>query len=84
MYIEDVKNVLELRSLKNGTLLHRFDLPPGTISDVSVENKDDTEFFFKLQNYLSPTMVYHCKVDPSVFCRVCYTLRKRYPICPWS
>ena len=69
-YIEDVKNVLELRSLKNGTLLHRFDLAPGTISTVSVENKDDTEFFFNLHNHLSPGIVYHCKVEPVVSCRV--------------
>ena len=69
-YIEDVKNVLELRSLKNGELIHRFDLAPGSISSISIEDKDDTEFFFNLQNHLSPSMVYHCKVVPTVSCKV--------------
>ena len=69
-YTEGVKNVLELRCLKNGTLIHRFDLAPGSISSISVEDKDDTEFFFNLQNHLSPSMVYHRKVVPTVSCKV--------------
>jgi len=69
-YIEDVKNTLELRSLRSGKLLHRFDLAPGTISSLSAEDEHDNEIFFTLQNHLSPGMIHRCEVGQNVSCEV--------------
>ncbi|CAG7835182.1 unnamed protein product [Allacma fusca] len=69
-YLADVKHVLELRSLKDASLLHKFDLQPGSISGFTSDGKDDTEFFFALQSFLSPGTIYRCEVDVSVKCEV--------------
>ncbi|EPS72019.1 hypothetical protein M569_02738, partial [Genlisea aurea] len=56
-YLSDVKNVLQLRDLKTGTLLRRLPLDIGTISDISCRRKDGV-FFIKFTSFLIPGIIF--------------------------
>ncbi|CAG7720707.1 unnamed protein product [Allacma fusca] len=69
-YLEDVKHKLEIRSLRDGSLLQGLELQVGTISDFHVENKTSNEFFFKLKSFILPGSIYHCKSSGKVTCEI--------------
>lgn len=53
----DVTNQLEVRSLTNGSLIQRIDVPSGSI-DSFQGKKSDNEFFFRVVSFLSPGIIY--------------------------
>ena len=61
-YMHDVKNVLQLRDLKTGDLLHTFQLDIGCVAGFSGHPKFD-EMFFKFSSQITPGTVY--RVDLS-------------------
>ncbi|KAL7287872.1 hypothetical protein TKK_0017936 [Trichogramma kaykai] len=56
-YIEDVKNVLSIHSLENGTLLKKLPLDVGTISGFS-GHKKYSEIFYSFTSFLTPGIIY--------------------------
>ncbi|KAF2355436.1 Peptidase S9 prolyl oligopeptidase catalytic domain [Trinorchestia longiramus] len=70
-YIQDVKSVLQLRSLVTGELLCQLPLDIGTVNGVSGERKQ-SELFYKFTSKLSPGIIYHLELNvqpyvPKVF-----------------
>jgi prolyl oligopeptidase len=57
-HIEDVKNTLELRNLKDGSVIQTFPLDVGTITGYSAK-RQHTEFFFQFASFLSPGKIFH-------------------------
>jgi len=57
-YIHDVKSLLELRSLRDGSLIQNFPIEVGTISGFSGK-KEHSEFFFQFVSFLTPGRIYH-------------------------
>ncbi|CAI9116993.1 OLC1v1018298C3 [Oldenlandia corymbosa var. corymbosa] len=64
-YLRDVKNVLQLRDLKTGALLHDIPFDIGTVSDISSRRKDST-IFIKFTSFLVPGIIYQCNLDSQV------------------
>jgi len=72
--MDNVKNVLELRSLTSGDLLKTIDLEYGSIVGLSGERKQ-SELFYKFQSKLEPAVIYHLDLnstpyEPKVFRRI--------------
>ena len=61
MYVVDVKNQLEVRSL-NGSLIQHIDIPFGS-TENSWGKKSHNELFFLLESFLTPGILY--RVDLS-------------------
>lgn len=57
VFTRDVKSVLQLRSLNDGSLIQDFNMPAGSISDISCL-KEHTQFFFEFTSYLDPGIVF--------------------------
>lgn len=57
-YIEDVKSVLQINSLKTGKLEFKLPLEMGTISGFSGDI-DSTEIFYQFVSFLTPGVIYH-------------------------
>ncbi|KAJ8534959.1 hypothetical protein K7X08_016687 [Anisodus acutangulus] len=64
-YLSDVKNVLQLRDLKTGALLHHFPIDIGTVSGISARRKDGT-IFIGFSNFLIPGIIYECNLQAEV------------------
>lgn len=57
-YMQDVKNVLQLRDLRTGDLLHNFKLDIGSVTGFSGHLKHN-ELFFKFSSQITPGIIYH-------------------------
>ncbi|GMH04651.1 hypothetical protein Nepgr_006491 [Nepenthes gracilis] len=64
-YLSDVKCIMQIRDLKDGSLLHQLPIDIGSIDDISVRRKDST-VFFKFASFLSPGIIYQCNLDSGV------------------
>ncbi|XP_016546458.2 prolyl endopeptidase isoform X1 [Capsicum annuum] len=64
-YLSDVKNVLQLRDLKAGALLHHLPIDIGTVSGISARRKDGT-IFIGFTNFLIPGIIYECNLKAEV------------------
>jgi len=57
-WMRDVKDVMEIRTLKDGSLIKEVDLPgPGTISGFS-RKRGDAEMFYKFVSFLHPGTIF--------------------------
>jgi prolyl oligopeptidase len=63
-YMQDVKNVLQLRDLKTGDLLHTFKLDIGCVAGFSGHLKHK-ELFFKFSSQITPGTIYHVDLSSS-------------------
>ncbi|KAL2499283.1 Prolyl oligopeptidase family protein [Abeliophyllum distichum] len=64
-YLSDVKNVLQLRDLKAGTLLHLLPIEIGTVASISGQRKDKI-VFIGFTSFLIPGIIYTCNLDAEV------------------
>ena len=67
-YIRDVVNVLEIRSLSDGSLVRALDIPIGSITGFSGKRKQN-EIFFYFTSFLTPGIIYYYNFvnEPKVF-----------------
>ncbi|CAG7826338.1 unnamed protein product, partial [Allacma fusca] len=70
-----MKYMLDIRSLRDGSLLQEIDFQVGNILEFHLENKTSNEFFFKLQSCISPGLIYHCKSSGQVTCEIIKTIK---------
>lgn len=63
-YMHDVKNVLQLRNIKTGDLLHTFQLDIGCVAGFSGHLKYN-ELFFKFSSQITPGTIYHVDLATS-------------------
>ncbi|XP_060178641.1 uncharacterized protein LOC132608880 [Lycium barbarum] len=64
-YLCDVKNVLQLRDLKGGAVLHPLPIDIGTVSGISARRIDCT-IFFGFTNFLIPGIIYECNLKAEI------------------
>ncbi|XP_016457700.1 uncharacterized protein LOC107781502 isoform X1 [Nicotiana tabacum] len=64
-YLRDVKNVLQLRDLETGVLLHHLPIDIGRVSGVSARRKDNS-VFIGFMNFLIPGLIYECNLKGEV------------------
>ncbi|KAH6759301.1 Prolyl oligopeptidase family protein [Perilla frutescens var. frutescens] len=64
-YLSDVKNVLQIRDLRTGDLLHHLQLDIGTVSEISARRKDSV-IFIGFTSFLVPGIIYMCKLEGEV------------------
>ncbi|XP_057365002.1 prolyl endopeptidase-like [Daphnia carinata] len=64
-YMHDVKNILQLRDLKNGQLLKTYTLEMGTVREFSGKSTS-SEFFFQFGSFLTPGVIYRCDIGETV------------------
>ncbi|KAH0680696.1 prolyl endopeptidase isoform X1 [Solanum tuberosum] len=64
-YLRDVKNVLQLRDLDTGELLHHLPIDIGRVSGISARRKDDS-VFIGFMNFLIPGLIYECNLKGEV------------------
>ncbi|MCL7021628.1 hypothetical protein MKW94_021528 [Papaver nudicaule] len=60
-YLSDAKNVLQIRELKTGGLLHQLPIEIGTVWGVSGRRRD-SEVFIKFTSFLTPGIIYRCNL----------------------
>lgn len=61
-YLRDVKNVLQLRDLETGSVLHHLPLDIGTVYNVSSRRRDNT-VFIGFMSFLVPGIIYMCSLE---------------------
>ncbi|KAL3845370.1 hypothetical protein ACJIZ3_002773 [Penstemon smallii] len=64
-YLSDVKNVLQVRDLKTGALLHHLPLDIGSVSEISSRRKDSV-IFIGFTSFLVPGIIYTCNLEGEV------------------
>ncbi|KAL6492988.1 hypothetical protein OROGR_032747 [Orobanche gracilis] len=64
-YLTDVKNVLQIRDLETGNLLHQLPLDIGSVSEISTRRKDST-IFVGFTSFLVPGIIYMCNLEGGV------------------
>ncbi|KAL0351691.1 UNVERIFIED_CONTAM: Prolyl endopeptidase [Sesamum calycinum] len=64
-YLSDVKNVLQIRDLKTGSLLHHLPLEIGAVSEISSRRKDSI-IFVGFTSFLIPGIIYTCNLQGEV------------------
>lgn len=64
-YMSDVKNVVQIRDLRNGDLLHHLPLDIGAVSEISCRRKDNT-FYIGFTSFLVPGIIYTCNLEGEV------------------
>lgn len=64
-YLRDVKNVLQLRDLKTGSLLHHLPIDIGTVCNISARRKDKT-IFIRFISFLVPGIIYQCNLEAEI------------------
>lgn len=57
-YMQDVKNILQLRDLSTGEELHKFPIDIGSVTGFSGDIRH-TEMFYKFSSQVSPGTIYH-------------------------
>ena len=60
-YLSDVKNVLQIRDLKTGSLLHHLPVDIGTVCQISARRKDNI-VFIHFTSFLVPGIIYKCNL----------------------
>nr|CAB3265146.1 prolyl endopeptidase [Phallusia mammillata] len=73
-YLRDVKNVLEVRHLGNGSLIKNLPLDVGTVVGFSGKKKH-SEIFFMFMSFLTPGIIYRYDFEsgdkkPSIFRKI--------------
>ncbi|PIN08629.1 putative serine protease [Handroanthus impetiginosus] len=61
-YLRDVKNVLQIRDLGTGALLHHLPLDIGTVSEISSRRRYSI-IFFGFTSFLVPNTIYMCNLE---------------------
>lgn len=64
-YLRDVKNVLQIRDLRTGELLHNLPLEIGAVSEVECRRKDSL-IFVEFASFLIPGIVYVVDLEEEV------------------
>ncbi|KAF3641898.1 Prolyl endopeptidase [Capsicum annuum] len=64
-YLRDVKNVLQLRDLESGALLHHLPIDIGSVTGISARRKDDS-VFIGFMNFLIPGLIYECNLKGEI------------------
>lgn len=64
-YLSDVKNVLQIRDLRTGDLLHHLPVDIGSVSEISARRKDSI-IFIGFTSFLVPGIIYVCKLEGNV------------------
>ncbi|KAL8144270.1 hypothetical protein V2J09_017302 [Rumex salicifolius] len=64
-YLSDVKYVLQVRDLENGTLIHPLPLDIGTIHGISTRRKENI-VFVGFSSFLTPGIIYHCDLRTQI------------------
>lgn len=82
-YIRDVKSVLQVYNLDDGSFLKEFKLDVGSISNIS-GRKENSEIFFQFVSFLTPGIIYHydfakCEENPTVYKEVKLNLENFQP-----
>ena len=64
VYIKDVTNIVEMRNLKDGSLIKQFNLPIVSVHSLTGK-KNQSEIFFYLSSFTLPGIIYRfdCKED---------------------
>ncbi|ESR48525.1 hypothetical protein CICLE_v10000298mg [Citrus x clementina] len=60
-YLSDVKYVLQIRDLKNGSLLHQLPIEIGSVNAISAR-REDSVVFISFTSFLIPGIVYQCNL----------------------
>lgn len=64
-YISDVKNLLQIRDLRTGQLLHHLPIDIGTVTAIG-GRRGDREAFIGFTNFLTPGIIYKCNFATDV------------------
>lgn len=64
-YLSDVKNVLQIRDLRTGSLLHRLPIDIGAVYGISAR-REDSIVFFGFTSFLTPGIIYQCDLKAEV------------------
>ncbi|OTF71566.1 hypothetical protein BLA29_011978, partial [Euroglyphus maynei] len=62
-YIRDVKSRLEIRNLTDGTLIKMLNTPIGSVEWITGQRKNDSQVFFSITSFLTPTSIYRIKLN---------------------
>lgn len=64
-YLSNVKNVLQLRDLQTGVILHHLPLDIGSVSEISWRRKDSI-MFIGFTSFLVPSIIYTCNLEGDI------------------